>query len=50
MVREGYKNSHGVLAHAQELKDEAEALIGQVGVERVKVSSSCKRTYGHRIW
>ena len=39
MCREGYKSALGFQAHILEVKDDLEAIIKQVGRERVKVSS-----------
>ena len=36
--REGYRSAAGFLAHVKEVKDDLEAIIKQVGKERVKVS------------
>merc|ERR1711862_558526 len=40
MCREGYKSAAGFLAHVNEIKDELEGLIKQVGKERVKILCS----------
>ena len=39
MCREGYKSALGFQAHILEVKDDLEAIIKQVGRERVKVST-----------
>ena len=38
LLREGYRSAAGFLAHVKEVKDDLEAIIKQVGRERVKVS------------
>ena len=38
LQREGYRSAAGFLAHVKEVKDDLEAIIKQVGKERVKVS------------
>ena len=38
LLREGYRSAAGFLAHVKEVKDDLEAIIKQVGKERVKVS------------
>ena len=38
LLREGYRSAAGFLAHVREVKEDLEAIIKQVGKERVKVS------------
>ena len=45
VCREGYKTAAGFLAHVGEVKDDLEALIKQVGKERVMV-----RRTDHHYW
>jgi len=43
ICREGYKSTAGFLAHVNEVKDELEGLIKQVGKERVKILCSAPK-------
>ena len=45
MCREGYKSALGFQAHVMEVKDDLEAIIKQVGRERVKVFLSCLESF-----